>query len=187
MARHRIADILKTSHFHLLDVSFTLPPVLIPTWGFQGCTAPELAIEYKQIKEGNYEFPYKVAAKASCSTMTLTNGSQVLNSDFWDWISKIPDGRKPKKNLLVIHFTNVNPGTASGDGTAIPSVSAGGSLSNTGLAEFSFRIPGKAWLMKGCSPSRYKAGSDFDAMSGQPSIQELDIEIETFTEFNVGI
>ena len=44
--------------------------------------------------------------------------------------------------------------------------------------EFAARIPAKAYLLYGCIPSRYKAGSDFDATSGDVSIQELELQVE---------
>lgn len=44
------------------------------------------------------------------------------------------------------------------------------------------RIPAKAWILKGCIPTRYKASSDHDAMSSAISIQELDMEYERFEE-----
>lgn len=176
MARNRISDILLTNRFHVLDVSITIPPVLIPTFGFQTCTTPEMVVQYKSIKEGNYPFPRKVAERVEVGTITLENGSQILNSDFWDWISKVADGRTVKKNLLIIHFTNIDPTPREGGGSSI-----------AGLVEFDFRVPAKAWLLKNCSPARYKPGHDFDAMGGAASIQSLDIEYEEFTEFNVGI
>lgn len=135
-----------------------------------------MSVQFKEIKEGNYEFPRKVFERASVSAVTFENGSQLLNSDFWDWISKAPDGRTVKKNLLIIHFTNMDPTSQEG----------GNSMAG-GMVEFDFRIPAKAWLLKACSPGRYKSGGDFDAIGGTVSIQSLDVEFEEFTEFNVGI
>lgn len=44
--------------------------------------------------------------------------------------------------------------------------------------EFAARIPARAYILYGCIPSRYKAGSDFDASSGDMSIQELELQVE---------
>lgn len=48
------------------------------------------------------------------------------------------------------------------------------------------RLPARAWLLHGCLPTRYKAGSDFDATSGDVSIMELEIQPESFTEISLG-
>lgn len=48
-----------------------------------------------------------------------------------------------------------------------------------------FRIPAKAFLLKGCIPVRYKPASDFDATSTAISLQELDIEYEDWDEIGL--
>jgi len=181
MARDQITDFLLSNRFHLLDVSLTIPPVLIPIWGFTSISAPEMTVSYREIKEGNYEFPRKVVERASVSVLTLENGSQIFNSGFWDWISKMPEGNYEKKDLLLMHLTGINPTDSDSVGIDI-----GGFGVATG--EFAFRVPGKAWLLKNCAAARYKAGSDFSSMGGsEVSIQQLDLEYEEFLEFNVGI
>lgn len=178
MARGQLTDYLLNSRFHVLDVSLAIPPVLIPIFGFSGCTAPELSIQYREIKEGNYEFPRKVAERASVSAITLTNGSGIFNSDFYDWIRKKPDGRVGKKNLMLIHFSNMGIGSDP---------NASFSIGPIAQIEFALRVPAKAWVLKDCNPGRYKSGTDFESSGGTISLQELEIEYEEFTEFNVGI
>jgi len=46
----------------------------------------------------------------------------------------------------------------------------------------SIKIPARAFLLKNCIPLRYKTGADFDATSGQVSIQEMDIQPEAVEE-----
>jgi hypothetical protein len=48
------------------------------------------------------------------------------------------------------------------------------------------RLPARAWLLQGCLPTRYKAGTDFDASSGDVSVMELELTIEGFQEFALG-
>lgn len=47
--------------------------------------------------------------------------------------------------------------------------------------------PARAWLLHGCLPVRYKPGNDFDAGSGQVSIMELDIQIESMEEISLSL
>lgn len=49
----------------------------------------------------------------------------------------------------------------------------------------SVQVPARAFLLKGCIPTRYKTGSDFDANSGQISVQELEFAIESFEEISL--
>lgn len=51
--------------------------------------------------------------------------------------------------------------------------------------EFAARIPARAYILYGCIPSRYKAGSDFDATSGDMSIQELELQVEMMEQISL--
>jgi len=178
VAREPINDFLQAGRFHVLDVSFSFPPVLLPVFGFRGCTLPELSINIREIVEGNYEYPRKVVSGASVGNITLQQGVSLFNSDFWDWARKAVVGNKQPKNLVIIQFTRMgtNDNLLEGIGNQLP----------PGI-EFASRIPGRAWVCKNCRPARYKPGTDFDGMSQEVSIAELDIAVEEFEEFSVGI
>jgi phage tail-like protein len=111
-------------------------------------------------------------------------------------------GVTPRRNLLLVHFLAHSAGDQAGASAAIGALALGaGGLSagsavnaariqgasalNVGPYEFAPRLPGKAWLLYGCLPTRYKAGSDFDASSGAVSIQELEISVDHFDEINL--
>lgn len=82
--------------------------------------------------------------------------------------------------------------TAAVGGDAASSAALGatlGTLAMTGLGPFNFatRLPARAWLLHGCLPVRYKSASDFDAFSGEISIQELEVQPEYVEEFSLGL
>ena len=52
--------------------------------------------------------------------------------------------------------------------------------------EFAARLPAMLYLLYNCIPVRYKTTSDFDASSGEVSIQELDVSVEYFEELSAG-
>ena len=56
-----------------------------------------------------------------------------------------------------------------------------------GPFDFAARVPARAWILKGCIPKRYKAGSDFDASSAEVSVAELDMDVETFEEISLSL
>lgn len=58
-------------------------------------------------------------------------------------------------------------------------------VSPLGPFELYPKVPARAWLLRGCLPTRYKVGSDFDATSGQVSIMELDVQPEQVEEISL--
>lgn len=145
-----------------------------------------------KIKEGNYEYPRKVIKGADVGPVTLEQGVQLTNSDFYDWIRKAVVGRVAAKTLLIVQFTRISE---LGGFAALKNVVGAPSSITKGLGgqaiagniEFTVRAPGRAWLLKQCRPSMYKPGSDFDAMSQDISIASIDIEAEELEEINLGI
>jgi hypothetical protein len=196
MARSRISDPFSINRFHLLDVSFELPLVLLPVFGFRSITLPQMSLTYKQVKEGNYEFPRLAAVeRAEVSTIILEQGVQLFNSDFWDWMRKGVQGEIREKNLLLVHFSGINPLPNVGKNPAIKAASNLGKVGNyttaggggLGLWEDGTRIPGKAWMLYRCRPISYKPGTDFDAFSGEISLATLEIGMEEFLEVSLGV
>jgi phage tail-like protein len=81
---------------------------------------------------------------------------------------------------------------ASGGGLAIAGTAAGAAVGAAASAitggspiDFVGRVPARAWVLHGCLPVRYKAGSDFDAKSGEVSIAELDLKPELIEEISL--
>lgn len=79
---------------------------------------------------------------------------------------------------------------AVGVGTGIAAGAQLGALQLFGgfvaTRQIGIKVPARAFLLKNCVPTRYKSGSDFDATSGQVSIQELDIQPELIEEISLG-
>ena len=82
---------------------------------------------------------------------------------------------RPVRNLLLIQYMGWNPITSA----------LGEPMPTFGPISFgSLQIPGKAWMLYGCIPTRYKGASDFDAMSSDVSVQELEIQPEAIEELS---
>jgi phage tail-like protein len=118
-------------------------------------------------------------------------------------------GPTPRRDLLLVHYfkrTPLGAGTTEAFGAALnaalvgaAALDAGGvnagvaqavaaigiAVSPLGPFEIYPKIPARAWLLKGCLPTRYKAGTDFDATSGQVSIMELDVAPESIEEISL--
>jgi phage tail-like protein len=183
VARGQQSDFLQIGRFHVVDVSFTIPPVLVPVFGFKGCTLPQITINMRNIVEGNYEYPRKVVQGAEVGNVMLEQGVSLINSDFWDWTRKAVVGRKPPKNLLIVQFQRRN---AAGGGNVLDGATAFGNQIPGGF-EFQNKVPGRAWILKQCRPAMYKPGTDFDGMSQEVSIAQLELAYEEFEEFSLGV
>lgn len=180
MARDRLSDFLQAGNFHLLDVSFTIPMVMLPIFGFARCSAPEVSMDMYRIKEGNYEWPHHVIKGVEAQPIVLEQGIQILNSDFGDWARKAIIGRVAPKNLIIIHFTR----KGFGDGEA---AAPDGGLGTAFSFEFVKRIPGRAWILHNCRPTGWKVASDFDASSQDISVQSLTLDAEEIDEISLGV
>lgn len=118
-------------------------------------------------------------------------------------------GPTPRRDLLLVHYfkrTPMGTGTTEAFGAALNAALVGAAalgagnpspgvvqavaaigvaVSPLGPFEIYPKIPARAWLLKGCLPTRYKAGTDFDASSGQVSIMELDVAPESIEEIGL--
>lgn len=115
-------------------------------------------------------------------------------------------GPTPRRNLLLVHFFRNFPlplgpipsdagrvaASVIGAGVTAAVAGAAGGPQTSLLAAASFvdavpKLPARAWFLNGCLPTRYKAGSDFDAASGQISLMELDVAVESMEEISLAI
>lgn len=182
MARPRLLDVLQAFPFWLFDVSGAegniLSSVFDPSLGFSAVSAPEFSVKTKDIQPGNWEYPRNVVQSAGVGPITLSRGTRFYDSDFYNWITAAIRGDQPvRRNLVLVHFMGFRAqAQASGANLSFP---------DTAFIQMSLRTPGRAWVLYDCIPTRYKAGSDFDASASEVSIQELDIQPEHIIEMTL--
>lgn len=180
MARPRVFDLLQVYPFWVFDAALASLglPVFDPLLGFSAATTPEITTELRQIQPGNWEFKRQVVKAAEVAPITLSRGVRFYDSDFYNWITAAILGREPvRRDLVLVHFMGFRPlSQLTGANLSYPDV---------GLVQFALRLPGKAWMLYDCVPTRYKAGSDFDATSSEVSIQELEVQPEHIAELSV--
>jgi hypothetical protein len=114
--------------------------------------------------------------------LTLSRGAKFFDNEYWFWIKDAIFGDSPKikRDLMLIHYLSYTPGHIRSAISRIGLQAIGVDIHN-GIA----RIPGRAWILRKCLPTRYKTGSDFDATSGEVSLMELDIQPEYFEEIGL--
>lgn len=187
--KSRFSDYLNTLHFHLLDVSFSIPAVFNLAYGFRFCSGPEITVDVKEVKEGTYEYKKSVVQGAMAGPITLHQGAQIFNSDFYDWTrSAIKGTQSYRRNLMLIQFTDISPFGVGAEGVGPLGGLAGGLVNAVlPLNDLIARIPGRAWMLSGCIPTHYKASSDLDPLSSEISIMELTLQPQDIQEFSLGI
>lgn len=179
MARQRLLDKMQAYPFWLFDASGAAGNVLFsvfdPTLAFTSATSPEINVELRDIKPGNWEYQRRVVKGASVSPITLGRGVNFYDSDFYNWITNAIRGIQPvRRNLALVHFLSWR--------VLRQAVGEGGIGPEQGGSSLIERVPGRVWMLYNCVPTRYKAGSDFDATSSDVSIQELEVQPEHIVE-----
>lgn len=186
MARPRFLDLLQVYPFWVFDASgFAGNPLFTifdPILGFSAVTSPEVSIEQKEIQPGNWEYKRRAVKTADVSPIVMSRGARFYDSDFFVWTTNAIKGLQPlRRNLILIHFMGFRPlaqVTGQVDKTRY--------VTELGINSIIERMPGRAWFLYGCLPKNYKAGSDFDANSGEVAIQTLEVQPEYIEELTIG-
>jgi hypothetical protein len=189
MARPVYSDFLQSHAFWLMDVSpidSIALPIFNPLLGFSTISAPEITVEEFPIKPGNWMFDRQVIKRAAISGFSVQRGVTFADSDFWRWtmaaltgcVSFNTGGPSFRRTFILVHFFARNPVAGANTTSATSAV-------NFGPFEFAARIPARAYLLKGCIPTKWRAGNNFDAMDGSVSIAELDFSCEMVEEVSL--
>jgi phage tail-like protein len=180
-------------------------PVLDPSLAFSAITAPEITVEVKEVQSGNWEYKRQVVKAAGVAPITLSRGARFYDSDMYNWISRAIRGEEPsRRTLYLMHFLGLQSqapagvsaaigatvglasGLATGGGVAGVASGVTGAAGGAILAGFiEGRIPGRCWALHDAIPTRYKAGSDFDASASDVSIVELEVQPEYVQEVTI--
>ena len=179
MARNRISDLLQNYPFWLLDVqpSSRLPFVVLggPLFGFSAISHPEITVAMEDVNQLNHVFPEHALGGGSVSTITLSRGSRFYDSTMYTWIDRFIQGEDvPHRDLMLIQHM----------GLGFDRIDSPLSILHSGLVEI-VRIPGKAWMLWDCLPTRYTPGPGLDAMNSDVSISEIDIQPVEVEEFSL--
>jgi len=176
---------------------------LSPQLGFQSITPPTMNVETSQIRPGNSPFPVAVVKEANVSNVTLSRGVLTGDTEFYDWTRRAIYGRGAlRRTLLLIQTHRMlrgEDGTIArfGDLGAIVGASLGlgaagstiGGAVATGLSlagEVHLDFYARIWTLWDAIPVRYQPASTFDAKDDGITMQELELDVETFSEINPG-
>jgi len=163
MARSVNSDPLLSHNFALLDVPVAgVFPTAFPVKavqsainngsyvGFQSISIPEMTVDMKDIREGNWPFTHHVpqgyVAGGEC---TIRFAVFNTNLDMWLWFQQVVWGRvAPRRSLIVVQTRNQK------------------------------RIPQRMLWLRDCIPSTWRPATDLDASGSEVVMEELTLSVE---------
>jgi len=160
MARSQATDFYHSMKFHLKVVTPGVTGGSEIQGGFNTVTLPEKTIEAVEYKEGIYLYRRKYPGDVTYSDITLTHGVAKAGTAFFDWINAVLLGQQYRVDLQILHFHRDEV---------------------TGLTDYTAASAKRVVEAFDVFPIRVKVGSDFDSLSSEVSIEEMDLAIERFT------
>lgn len=128
--------------------------------GFQSVTLPELSVEPVEYREGTFTWTQKYPGPPTVSDCTLMRGIAKKDTAFFDWVEGAVNGKEYRMDITIWHYQRAEMGSAKKSDTS----------SEMRRVE-----------CKNCVPTRAKPAADFDSMSGEVSMAEVDFALESFT------
>lgn len=130
--------------------------------GFQSVTQPELTVEPVEYREGTMQWTVKMPGPPTVSDCTLMRGIAKADTTFYDWVRDSVDGDEYRCDVTIYHYQRTEMGSAT----------------QSEVSDDFRRIE-----CYNCIPTRAKPGGDFDSMSGEVSLAEVDFALEKFQIF----
>ena len=166
-ARSQSTDFLTSHRFHVVDDGGALA-LNTPSAGFQSIVAPDMTVSVVEYQEGTELYRRKFAGEIQFGTLTLTKGVAKSDSSFYKWLRAAAENKNYRVNLTIKQFHRDDvSGKINYAGTDV--------------------VPVRTYVCYNCIPTRVKVSSDFDAMSSEISIEEIDVDMEYFRLFINGV
>ncbi len=158
MARSFLLDPLMAHNFALIEIPVpTLLPLAFPLKtassavangnfvGFTSMTVPEMTIEMRDIKQGNWPYVHQVpTGYHHGGNVTLTMAVMPLNIDMYQWWLQAVNGIfAPRRNFLLAHTRHDKA------------------------------LPARMLSCENCYPVAWKPATDFDATTSQVSLEYI--------------
>lgn len=132
---------------------------------FQTVSMPEQTVESIEYSEGVFSYARHYPGRTSFSTVTCHKGTVKGDTLLAKWIRRASEGWNYRANISIHQFHRSDL---------------------TGKTVYRDTAASRRILLINCVPMRYKPGSDFDPMSIEISVQEMEFSIERFVIFEDG-
>lgn len=137
--------------------------------GFASITGGEISTDTATYREGIDIWTKKYAGPPTVSSITMTRGMVLRETDMWEWCLAMVEGRPHKADLQVCLL----PNNAWARSSAAPRINTASTLPAGWLAA------SRVITYYDCHPSRFKI-PDMDANTSDVAVQEIEVEPERF-------
>ena len=120
---------------------------------------PEQSIEAIEYSEGIYSYSRFYPGRSTFSTVSCHKGLVKGDQTLAKWIRRTSEGWNYRGNMYINQYRREDV---------------------SGLRSYSNASPSRRIYLVNCFPVRFKPGSDFDAMSVDISVQEIEFQVERF-------
>ena len=156
-ARSQSTDFFYSNRFALVIESGPFKSQKVAS--FQSITMPEHSIENIEYSEGIFSYSRFYPGRSSFSTISCHKGVIKGDTNLAKWIRRVSEGWNYRANMSIYQFHRSDV---------------------AGKISYSDSKAYRKIRMVNCMPIRYKPGSDFDAMSIDISISEIEFSMERF-------
>ena len=160
-ARPQSEDLFYSNRFALVFEGGPLQSSIV--YGFQSLSMPEQSIEQMEYSEGIFTYSRIYPGRSSFGTVTCGKGVTKGDSQLAKWIRRASEGWNYRSDVVIYQYHRTDL---------------------AGFIRYTDRTPSRKIRLYSALPVRFKAGSDFDAMSSEISIQEIEIAYERFVIFD---
>lgn len=161
-ARSESTDPFSMHRFHVTDDAGFLN-LATPAAGFNTMTSPEMNIGHVEYQEGIQLYRKKFPGEVTFTPMTLTKGVVKNDTSFYAWVRACAENKAYRTNLTIKQYHRDDV---------------------SGMIDYASAVPARTYICYNCLPIRVKVSTDFDAMTGEVAIEDIDIEMEYFRVFN---
>jgi phage tail-like protein len=159
MARAQATDFYHTHKFQVIDDGGAGTKFLNTPAGFNTLTIPEYTLDVVEYKEGIWTYRRKFPGDVTVSDVSFTRGVMKKDTDFFKWVVACIEGKEYRTDMTIRHLHRDD-------------------VSGLGTKDYS-EVAGKRIIkLYEAMPIRVKLGTDFDSMSAEVSIQEMDVAVE---------
>lgn len=157
-ARSTSTDPFSQHRFHVTDTEGFLN-LGSPAAGFNTMVAPEMTIGHVEYQEGIQLYRKKFPGEVTFTPLTLTKGVVKNDTSFYKWCRACAENKAYRTNLIIKHYHRDDV---------------------TGMTEYGTATAYREYHCFNCIPIRVKISTDFDSMSAEVAIEDLDVEMEYF-------
>jgi phage tail-like protein len=127
--------------------------------GFQSVTIPDLTVEVAEYREGTFKWSQKYPGPQTVSDITLMRGISKRDNAFYKMVMASIEGSEYRADVSIYHYqrSEMDLAMSADPGEDTREISCGE-----------------------CFATRAKPSGDFDSMSGEVSLGEVDLAIEKF-------